>query len=87
MARTQSATSPHIRVVESSATEQRLAEARAFIARHASSGADLLIVGATRGAADDLARSVAARSAATIGIHRFSVTQLAVRLAAPSLAA
>ena len=74
----------HVRVVESSATELRLAEARAFVA--SAGGLDVHLVGASRGAVDDLARSVAADSLATIGVHRFSLTQLAVRLAAPSLA-
>ena len=45
------------------------------------------VVGASRGAADDLVRSLASRSGATIGLHRFSLTHLAVRLAAPALAA
>jgi ATP-dependent helicase/nuclease subunit B len=72
-----------IRLFESSATQLRLAEARAFI--EAQPG-DVLIVGASRGAADDLARSIAVTRGATIGLHRFSVTQLAARLAAPALA-
>jgi ATP-dependent helicase/nuclease subunit B len=78
--------SSHIRVVESSATELRLAEARAFVREHATRG-DVMIVAATRGAADDLARSIASATGATIGIHRFSLTQLAARLAAPIMAA
>ncbi|MEO5898433.1 MAG: PD-(D/E)XK nuclease family protein [Vicinamibacterales bacterium] len=77
--------SPHIRVVESSATELRLDQARAFV-RERSADGDLLIVGGSRGAADDLSRSIAIASGATIGVHRFSLTQLAARLAAPSLA-
>ena len=87
MARTSRAgTSPdHIRLVESSATELRLAEARAFVRDRASHG-DVTIVAATRGAADDLARSIASTTGATIGIHRFSLTQLAARLAAPAIA-
>ncbi len=87
MPRTKTSTFPHIRVVESSATELRLAEARAFTAAHTTNAADVHVVGASRGAVDDLARSLAAHTAATIGIHRFSLTQLAVRLAAPALAA
>ena len=87
MAKTSRAgTSPdHIRLVESSASELRLAEARAFVRDRASYG-DVTIVAATRGAADDLARSVASTTGATIGIHRFSLTQLAARLAAPVIA-
>jgi CRISPR/Cas system-associated exonuclease Cas4 (RecB family) len=75
----------HIRVVESSASELRLAEARAFVRERASRG-DVMIVAATRGAADDLARSIAREGKATIGIHRLSLTQLAARLAAPLVA-
>ena len=74
------------RLVESSDTEKRLAEARAFVSDRASRG-DVTIVAATRGAADDLARAIARTAGATIGIHRFSLTQLAARLAAPIVAA
>ena len=76
---------PTIRLVESSSAELRLQQARAFVTTHAARG-DVWLVGASRGAVDDLARSIAARSGATIGLHRFSLTQLAVRLAAPVLA-
>ena len=75
-----------VRVVESSATQLRLHEARAFVDAHRPRR-DVLLVGASRGAADDFARSVAVRAGATIGLHRFSLTQLAARLAAPMLAA
>src|SRR6476659_9587071 len=74
------------RLIESSSAQLRLDEARAFVETHAARG-DVWLVSASRGAADDLARSVAARSGATIGLHRFSLTQLAARLAAPILAA
>ena len=74
-----------VRVVESASTELRLAEARAFVRAKMQQG-DVLLVGATRGAADDLARSVAVECGATIGLHRFSLTQLAARLASPILA-
>ena len=75
-----------IRLVESSATELRLAEAHAFVRERAADG-DVLIVGASRGAVDDLVRSIAIASGATLGMTRLSVTQLAARLAAPILAA
>jgi len=45
------------------------------------------VVGATRGAVDDLVRTLAATAGATIGLHRYSLVHLAVRLAAPVLAA
>jgi ATP-dependent helicase/nuclease subunit B len=73
-----------IRVIESAATELRVAEAREFVQAHLPAG-DVLIVSASRGAADDLARSIACECGATLGLHRFSLTQLAARLAAPAL--
>src|SRR5688572_13872158 len=78
---------PHISVIESSAAELRLADARVFVERHAGEAGDLHVVGATRGAVDDLVRSIAVSAGATVGLHRFSLTHLAVRLAAPVLAA
>jgi CRISPR/Cas system-associated exonuclease Cas4 (RecB family) len=47
----------------------------------------LLLVGPSRGAVDDLARSIAIETGATFGLHRLSFTQLAARLAAADLAA
>ena len=73
------------RLIESSSAQIRIEAARAFVGVHARGG-DVLLVGASRGAVDDLARSIAARAGATIGLHRFSLTQLAARLAAPVLA-
>jgi hypothetical protein len=46
----------------------------------------VLIVGATRGAADDLARSIAATAPATFGLQRLSLTQLAAKTAILTLA-
>src|SRR6476659_10868871 len=74
------------RLTESSSAQLRLQEARTFVETHAAHG-DVWLVGASRGAVDDLARSIAAAAGATIGLHRFSLTQLAARLAAPILAA
>jgi hypothetical protein len=73
------------RLIESSAAQLRLDEARAFVREHAARG-DVWIVGASRGAADDLVRSIAVESGATIGLHRFSLIQLALHLAGPILA-
>src|SRR5262249_20548494 len=75
-----------VRVVESASTELRVAVARAFVKASLVNG-DLLLVAASRSAADDLARSVAIEHGATLGLHRFSLVQLAARLAAPILAA
>src|SRR5439155_4881949 len=46
---------------------------------------EVLIVSASRGAADDFARLVARGRGATFGLYRFSLTQLAARFAAPLL--
>jgi ATP-dependent helicase/nuclease subunit B len=75
-----------IRLIESSSAQLRLEAARAFVDTHAADG-DVVLVGASRGAVDDLARSIAAHKGATIGIHRFSLAQLALHLARPTLAA
>src|SRR5262245_59933695 len=81
------------RLIESSSAQLRLEEARAFVRLHAARGdvsraqsRDVWIVGASRGAADDLARTIAVESGATIGLYRFSLTQLALHLAKPVLA-
>ncbi len=49
-------------------------------------GSRVLVVGATRGAADDLVRAVARTRRATFGVERLSVTQLAARTAMLTLA-
>ena len=72
-------------VISPLASERRTAAATAI--GELAAGVDVIIVGATRSAADDLARDVARRRRATAGLHRFSLTQLAARLAAPVLAA
>ena len=74
-----------LRIIESSEAAARLREAERWLAARADRGA--LIVSASRGAADDLARAVALTRGATAGLHRFSFAQLAARLAAPVLAA
>src|SRR2546426_137814 len=64
---------------------ERLNAANAFVER-VPAATEVLIVGATRDAADDLARRVTAARGATFGLHRVSLTQLAVRLAAAEMA-
>ena len=78
-----SAASLHI--IQSSEASARLRAAEDWLAARADRG--VLIVSASRGAADDLARRVAQTRGATAGLHRFSFAQLAARLAAPVLAA
>src|SRR5437870_7877994 len=48
--------------------------------------AEAVIIGASRGAADDLARRVARQAGATFGLTRFSLTELAARAAAQRVA-
>jgi CRISPR/Cas system-associated exonuclease Cas4 (RecB family) len=72
-------------IVESASAAIRLDRAAAFLDQFPSDQL-ITIVAATRGAADDLARRVAARRGATVGISRFSLTQLAARVAATRLA-
>jgi hypothetical protein len=75
-----------LQFIEASDAAQRLVAARAWTAARAG-GPGVLIVAASRGAADDLARAVALERGGALGLHRFSVAQLAARLAAPVLAA
>ncbi|HET7695431.1 MAG TPA: PD-(D/E)XK nuclease family protein [Vicinamibacterales bacterium] len=72
-------------LIESSSAQLRLDAARDFVQARARRG-DVWLVGASRGSVDDLARTIASGAGATIGLHRFSLTQLAARLAAPVLA-
>ena len=64
----------------------RLREARKFLDTF-SPGTEVLLLGASRGAVDDLARAIAIDRGATFGLHRLSFTQLAARLAAAQMAA
>ena len=74
-----------LQIVESSESARRLALAQTWLLARCERGA--VIVSASRGAADDLARAVAIVRGGAIGLHRFSFAQLAARLAAPVLAA
>ena len=69
-----------LRIVSSTSAAARLERARQFLQSHPSP-AEVVIVGASRGAADDLARRLAAEHGATFGITRFSLTELAARSA------
>ena len=74
------------RLVISPSNADRLSAARDLVCACAP-GTRVLIVGASRGAADDLARRVAVDAPATFGIQRLSFTQLAARSALMALAA
>jgi ATP-dependent helicase/nuclease subunit B len=74
-----------IRVVESPSAAERIEAARLFLAA-LPPATEALVIGASREAADELARRATAVSGATFGIHRASLIQIAARLAAAELA-
>src|SRR4051812_43113169 len=71
--------------MQSPSASVRLKEARRFVDQFPP-GDEVLLLGASRGAVDDLARSIALETGATFGLHRLSFTQLAARLATLQLA-
>jgi len=70
-----------VRVIVSSSASARLDAARRFLGGRPPAS-EQVIVGASRGAADDLARAIAREAGATFGLARFSLTELAARAAA-----
>ena len=75
-----------IAAVRSGSAAVRLREARRFLDQFGP-GAEVLLLGGSRGSVDDLARAVSLERGATFGLHRLSFTQLAARLAVMELAA
>jgi ATP-dependent helicase/nuclease subunit B len=71
--------------VQSGSAAVRLREARRFLERF-EPGAEVLLLGGSRGSVDDLARAISIERGATFGLHRLSFTQLAARLAVMELA-
>ena len=74
-----------LQMFPSASAAERLQAAAAFV-EGVPATADVLIVGASRDAADDLARRVTAARGATFGLARASLTQLAARFAAGEIA-
>jgi ATP-dependent helicase/nuclease subunit B len=72
--------------VVSASARVRLDAAAGFVAAWPAS-TEVLVVGATREAADDFCRRVAVDRGATFGLHRFTLGQLASRIATAALAA
>src|SRR6266481_1040095 len=75
-----------LRVLQSPSAAERIIAATEFI-RSFAPATEQLVVGSSREAADDLVRGLACASGATFGLHRFSFTQLAARLAVATLGA
>src|SRR4029079_19155441 len=75
----------HITAVQSGSAAVRLREARRFLDQF-EPGAEVLLLGASRGSVDDLARTISLERGATFGLHRLSFTQFAARLAIIELA-
>jgi ATP-dependent helicase/nuclease subunit B len=73
-----------IRILESASGSERLNAACDFV-RHSPAGAELLLIGPSRESIDDLARELSLATTATFGLHRFSLTQFAARMAAAGL--
>jgi ATP-dependent helicase/nuclease subunit B len=71
--------------VQSGSAAVRLRQARRFLDQFEPC-AEVLVLGASRGSVDDLARAIANERGAIFGLHRFSFTQFAARLAALELA-
>ena len=74
-----------MRVITSTSAAARLEAAREFLGGRPPA-TELVIVAASRGAADDLARAVARLAGSTFGITRLSLTELAARAAATRVA-
>ena len=70
-----------MRIITATSAAARLAAAREFLGGRPPA-TELVIIGASRGAADDLARAIARHAGSTFGITRFSLTELAARAAA-----
>ncbi|HZD41273.1 MAG TPA: hypothetical protein VE131_11160, partial [Terriglobales bacterium] len=79
------ATDSSVAAIASGSAAVRLREARRFLNR-LEPGAEVLLLGASRGSVDDLARMISLERGAAFGMHRLSFTQLAARLAIMELA-
>jgi RecB family exonuclease len=74
-----------LRVLKSHSAAERIAVANEFV-RSFPPATELLIIGASRDTVDDFVRELTRSVQATFGLHRFSFTQLAARLAVARLA-
>src|SRR5262249_14722243 len=67
-------------------TSQRLLVAQEWIETVSHDG-ELVVLGPTRGAVDDLVRNLSLKTGGLLGVHRMTLFQLAASLATPHLAA
>jgi ATP-dependent helicase/nuclease subunit B len=74
-----------VSAIQSGSAAVRLRAARRFVEQF-EPGEEVLLLGASRGSVDDLARAISLERGATFGLHRLSFTQLAARLAVVELA-
>src|SRR5678815_3411440 len=74
-----------VTAIQSGSAAVRMREARRFLEQF-EPGAEVLLLGGSRGSVDDLARAIALERGATFGLHRLSFTQFAARLAIIELA-
>src|SRR5215472_15457034 len=74
-----------VTAIQSGSAAIRLREARRFVEQF-EPGAEVLLLGASRGSVDDLARTISLERGAMFGLHRLSFTQLAARLAVMEMA-
>ena len=70
----------NVRIITSTSAAARLAAATSFL-QHLPPATEALVIGATRGAADDFVRSIALGAGATFGLIRLSLTQFAAHAA------
>jgi ATP-dependent helicase/nuclease subunit B len=75
-----------LQIFVSHSGSDRLSAASRFLSKFTAS-AEIIVVGSTRAAVDDLIRQYSARRNSTFGLHRFSLSQLAGRISALQLAA
>jgi ATP-dependent helicase/nuclease subunit B len=73
-------------LVKSFSAAERIELAGQFVCSFAA-GTEILVVGSSRDAVDDFVRGLARSAEATFGLHRFSLTQFAARLAIGRLGA
>jgi len=73
-------------ILVSHSGSDRLSAASLFLSKFTAS-TEIIVIGSTRAAVDDLIRQFSAKRNSTFGLHRFGLSQLAARISALQLAA